>query len=91
MNTTLQYMNQIHEATENQVGVSLANSTTNERLDRYYIPVGLFHPRKPKKQSVMKGGAIPVPTPTYVHKGQYGGTASDAVMGRLLDSVRLIH
>lgn len=80
-------MNQIHEATENQVGVSLANSTTNERLDRYYIPVGLFHPRKLKKQSVMKGGAIPVPV--YTHKGQYGGTASDAVMNQLLDSVKI--
>lgn len=88
MNTTLQYMNQIQETVDDQIGFSLANTTMNERLDRFYIPVGLVHP---KKQSVsmdgMKGGAIPAPT--YVHKGQYGGTADDAVMNQLLNSVTI--
>lgn len=88
MNTTLQYMNQIQETVDDQIGFSLADSTLNDRLARFYIPVGLVHP---KKQSVsmdgMKGGAIPAPV--YTFKGQYGGTADDQVMNHLLGAVTI--
>lgn len=88
MNTTLQYMNQIQETVDDQIGFSLANTTMNERLDRFYIPVGLVHP-KPVKKQTKGGGSNAIPAPTYVHKGQYGGTADDQVMNNLLNSVTI--
>ena len=79
-------MNQIQETVDNQIGFSLANITMNERLDRFYIPVGLVHPKSAEKQTKV-GGSNAIPAPTYTHKGQYGGTVNDEVMNNLLNSV----